>query len=749
MAVELWDGYAWNMLKNYTNSQGDIHWTTQVLDISAYSGLTFKIRFRAYGDESEDINNWNIDNILVEAEESQSLSGECVLGYNFYVNSVLCGATPDTFFQVPYSFIQYGNFYNACVATVYGSGNSALDCYSFTSRYLPPPTNLYGTNNLATACLSWNMPATQIKNPSSPKSGSPGLIGYIIYRDGIVIDSIKNADTLHYSDAGLSPGTYSYKVTAVYDLTSYGHPGYFSQSYPAGPVSVDIVYGHLLPFLETWDQANFNYNNWTIEPDTGNWSINATLGNPSPSARFSWNPPTTNYSYSLVSTVLDATSQTCSNIWLNFDYRLLNDNSTGNEKLDVEVLYNNTWHELTEFSNTGSTYWISNHLDITPVKGKTFRLRFRASGKNSQDIVNWNIDNINVYGVCKPPENLVAESSGENVLLTWSSPVCEDGYPLQEGFEEADFPPDNWTQIITNNNNITWEQTSINNPAGVHSGLHAAGVIYDYSHQDEWLIANNIQITGDLTFWSYAFQGSTHLDHYYVKISNDQGAHWKILLDMSALPPYLSPTGYNEWSVPYTVNLSLYLGQVANIAWQAVDGDGQGLWYLWLIDDCAVGSKKLLLSNDTSFSTGYSVFRQDGYGDFNLITSHPVYDTSYLDQGLVTNIYHYYVTAYNTDCSFRTSSDTVLSDLITGISINANQFLKIFPNPANDVITIQSSCEITAIDVFNYIGQKLIANSGLSVMQLKLDVSAFRPGIYFFRIKAANALRTIKVSIIH
>jgi hypothetical protein len=750
MAVELWDGTEWHLLKNYTNSQGNIQWTSQDLDISAYSNITFKIRFRAYGEDSEDINNWNIDNIVVDAQESQATTGECALGYNFYIDNVLFGFTADTFFQVPSSFVQFGNTYNACVASVYESGNSVTDCYSFTSAFLPPPTNLMGTNDIATANLTWNKPVTQMENLSFSKLNPPGLIGYIVYRDGIFLDSIKNANTLHYNDTGLYPGTYHYKVASVYDLTSYGYPGHFSQSYPAGPVSVNILYGHQLPFTEDWDHATFSYNNWSFAPDAGNWSISNTAGNPAPSVQFSCNPPRANYSYSLVSTVLDASEVACSNIWLNFDYRLLDHNGTGNEKLDVEVFYNSTWHGLAEFSNKGTTSFISNHLDISPVKGNAFSIRFRASGKNSEDMIYWDIDNINVYAVCKPPRDLTAASSegGGNILLTWSAPICEDGYPLQEGFEETIFPPTDWTRIITNSNNVTWKQTNINSPEGVHAGLHAAGVAGDYSHQDEWLIAQNIQITGDLTFWSYAFQGSIHPDHYYVKLSEDQGAHWETLLDMSALPPFSSPTGYNEWSVPYTVSLSSHSGQVVDIAWQAVDDDGQGLWYPWSIDDCAVGSKKLLLPMNNSSSEGYSVFRQVHNGVYDMLTSGPLYDTAYLDQGLSQNTYRYYVTAYNTDCSFSTSSDTVLIEMVTDIPSHPDQSVKIFPNPAYDIVNIKSSGEILAIDIFNYLGQRIVSNSGLSSRELRADVSDFQQGVYFFRIKTKSSCQTFKVSVL-
>lgn len=749
LAVEIWDGSTWHLLRNYTNSLGDIPWTNQDMDISAYTGITFKIRFRAYGADSYDINNWNIDNIVVEGRESSAIAGDCVLGYNFYLNNILCGFTPDTFYQIPPFLVQYGNPYNACVAAAYGSGPSAQNCFSFTSRFLPPPANLQGTGIEDAAYLTWNKPDTLSKSLSHSKINPPGLMGYIIYRGGMFIDSVKNADTLYYYDLDLYPGTYSYKVASMYDLTQYGYPGLFAQSYPAGPVSVDITYGRHLPFAEAWDQASFDYNSWVFEPDAGNWSINNNLGNPAPSAQFSWDPPKINYSYSLISPVLNASSLACANIWLNFDYRLLDQNASGNEKMSVEIFYNNTWHGIAEYSNAGSTGWISRHLDITPVKGKAFRIRFRASGINSEDIINWNIDNINVYGVCKPPEQLTADPSGYDIRLTWSAPFCEDGYPLQEGFEETIFPPANWTQVITNINNVSWKQISSSSPAGVHSGMYAAGLTWDYSHQDEWLIAQNIEITGDLEFWSYAYQGSTHLDHYYVKISEDQGTHWETLLDMSALPLFPSVSGYNEWSVPYTLNLSSHLGQVVDIAWQAVDGDGQGLWYAWIIDDCSVGTKKIFLSTSTTSPEGYSVFRQDaGYGDFNLITPSPVYDTTYLDQGLVPTIYRYYVTAYNPDCSFSSSSDTVLINVVTGISSNGKQFLNIFPNPAQDLVTVKSSGDITSIDVFNYLGQMVYRYSGLPGMECKVKISDFQQGVYFFRIKTSSTARTIKVSVV-
>ena len=80
MAVELWDGSTWHLLENYDNTKGSIQWTTEMVDISAFTNMTFRIRFRAYGGDSYDINGWYIDNIKILEEESASNLSSCILG---------------------------------------------------------------------------------------------------------------------------------------------------------------------------------------------------------------------------------------------------------------------------------------------------------------------------------------------------------------------------------------------------------------------------------------------------------------------------------------------------------------------------------------------------------------------------------------------------------------------------------------------------------------------------------------------
>lgn len=730
MAVELWDGTTWHQLKNYSNSSGDIHWTSQEINISAYSASTFKIRFRAYGGDSYDINNWNIDNIKVLASESQTAGEQCILGYYFYLDNVLCSFLQDTTYQIPSGLVTYGNSYSACVTAMYGSGPSTPTCKSFVSKYLDPPINLHGNGVKDTAFLFWNKPQV-LKSSGVP----PGLIGYRVYRDGSSIDSIDGADITSYVDPDLFPGAYLYGVSSVYDLSSYGFPGATGESVPAGPVEINIEYGMTLPFSEPWNSGGFQSNLWTFSPDQGNWQVNPDQGNPSPSAIFSGTPVMSNYSSALESAVINAAAFTCSQIWLDFDVRLSDLNQTSTEKLIIEIFNNNNWNKIGEEINDGGFGWTPRHLDISVVKGKAFKIRFRATGSGSGNITHWGLDNIFIYAICKPPRHLLADAQGLDVRLSWSPPVCADGHPMNEGFEGDQFPPEFWNRKITNQA-ATWFHSDQNSPIGVHSGNYAARIASDYAHQDEWLIAENVTVTGDLTFWSFAYQGSVHHDHYYVKLSRDQGLTWEILLDLSALPVYPGVSGYNQWNTPYTVGLSAYLDEVVDIAWQAVDGDGQGVWYNWAIDDCKVGTGMIKEFRMKTGSQTFDVYRSSyGSNSYQKINLFPVQDTTYLDQQLSPNVYSYYITATSENCLDHLTSDTAEVDVIIGtFEKQTESGVRIFPNPSDDKVTVETDSEIQAVEIRDFTG-RIVNNFYFTEKQrIELSVWHLSPGIYLVKV---------------
>jgi hypothetical protein len=1051
MAVELWDGTTWHTLKNYDNQGGSIAWTSEDLDIAAYTNINFKIRFRAYGDDSIDINNWNVDNIKIVAQGVTTGPNYCILGYNFYLNNVLDGFTQNLYYDIPPSHVHYGTTYQACVLAIYGSGYSTKSCYTFTSKFLYPPTNIaavpvgpltdaayitwqkpttgdydmlvsngkvpittpnmpavdaatvgsvvpgvapqgsapmsaidavlydngtiinspgtgaggadesvlqqalglsnYGfgmqqtagntiaddfivptgsgwdvtkftffgyqtgsgntstftgcyfrvyngnpmsggtvvwgdlTTNKMTATswaniyrtlavggttdrpvmkiectvpahhfapghywVEWQTTGSGASGPWNPPitingatstgdaiqgiagvfaaitdvgpqgmpfqitgtgGGTPdGLIGYNVYRDNNFLHFVNGPDSLEYYDLHLLPGHYCYDVSAKYDLTLYGFPGQFDESLVAsnGPACVDIIYGYPLPFVEPWTQGNFTFQNWTRvnvpATQASNWSVNTTVGNAAPCADFSWQPMINTYDQSLVSPIINAGPYTCAKIWFDFDYKLVDRNATGHEMVDMDVYYDGAWHNKGQVANNGSVDWTPKHIDITVVKGKGFQVRFRATGAHSNDILHWYFDNINIYAMCKPATNLVGDAVAMDAHLNWKAPKCGSagGNILNEGFESGLFPPQFFTQVITNTSaaNTTWVQSDASAIWGVHTGAGSAGVYWSTTHQDEWLIAHNISVTGNLNFWSYAFQGSVNLDHYYVKISIDNGVTWTSVFDLSAMSAYPSSDGWNKWTTPYMVDMSTYSGQAVDIAWQAVDGDGLGLWYVWAIDDLTMGGKKIDVSSlehvsnpypnqfansktsgiskeelaqiaktgivhtisydrvhgmnnadATADAIGYDIYRLDPTPavDYVKINAAMVTDTFYVDHNLNAGLYHFFVKSVFTECTTSENSDTIALDMIVGINNITKGGITIYPNPATELVNITSTSTISVVEVMNYLGQVVYTNNSVENKKVQVNVTGFEAGVYFVKVTTTEGIKTSKITV--
>lgn len=105
-------------------------------------------------------------------------------------------------------------------------------------------------------------------------------------------------------------------------------------------------------------------------------------------------------------------------------------------------------------------------------------------------------------------------------------------------------------------------------------------------HQDEWLIARPGTGAVYMDFWYYLYPQlledgaySDFPDHYYVKISRDNGLTWKELWD-------------GRWDMgpdDAVQQASLFLGEPSDentlVAFNAVSAEEESLYYLWTIDD--------------------------------------------------------------------------------------------------------------------------------------------------------------------
>jgi hypothetical protein len=241
-----------------------------------------------------------------------------------------------------------------------------------------------------------------------------------------------------------------------------------------------------------------------------------------------------------------------------------------------------------------------------------------------------------------------------------------------------------------------------------------------------------------------AFQGSTHNDHYYVKVSADNQVTWETLFDLSSLPPY--PGGYNQWQVPYVVDMSIYQGETVDIAWHAKDENGQGLWYYWGIDDCTVGAKKLPLFTGPPL---YDVYRQDpSGGDFIKANNQPLDDTVYVDPMLPAGLYYYYVQVVNPDCSEALPSDTISVDVITSIDDHTDKHVRVFPNPACDWLEIKSDMPVSRVLLFSMMGVKVADINLAHVLETRISLDIYPAGQYLLQVYTPDRPRAFLISVV-
>ena len=630
----------------------------------------------------------------------------------------------------------------------------------------------------------------------------PGLIGYKVYRDQAFIHYVPSPDTLHYYDMHLEPGNYCYDVSAWYKLDPYGLVGQFDESLmaPNGPACVNISYGIDLPFTETWgNPGGFTFYNWTFgTAGQGNWSVNNTLGNPAPCADFSWQPIHANYSYSIESPVLNAAAWTCADIWLDFDYKLIDRAANGKEKLMAEIYLNGEWKSKDSIANNGSVEWTGKHIELKGAKGKGFKIRFRAKGASTDNIIHWYVDNVHVYGVCKSPVLNAASQSHFTTNLTWAAPVCGGGGQVMDFIFDDGTAENGWAisagyvgwlgnefPIAATMSGVL-QQFSVYFEANTAAGTDQLTIeVFDGTQTsvgmtdpftpptDAWL---------DIAVNDIPFDG---MFYAMVKWNNTAAATNYLALDESGpyaaqdLEWYYDGTTWDKiWIAAGQGNPGVYLlrakalvsGDLKQVeltpATPFVPGQITATPAKFKaanrsIDTKNYGTMQLTSVPDSSALVGYNIYRTDatGIGSFTVINPAPWTTTTYADTydpTLETGTFKYFVTAL-----FQNSQNPGLgvicephSDTITvsfpalGTNDLSNSSINIYPNPANDVVNVVATSNIKNIEILNYIGQTIYTKSA-DAKQVQLNVSSYKAGVYFVKITTASGMRTTKITVTH
>jgi hypothetical protein len=615
------------------------------------------------------------------------------------------------------------------------------------------------------------------------------LLGYNVYRDMAFVAYTPHVPAGEYVPQGyveenLDPGIYQYSVTAVYNLAIYGYPGETGESMHEGPVEVVVDYCYELEFMETWALGNFDVNNWDSEG--ANWVINGQTGNPAPSAEFQWDPVQTNYELSLESYPLCAVGMTEGMIWLDYDLKLASVQPTGEEMMHVQVWSWDTqsWTTVAQYSNAdGSFGWMSEHLNIRPhAMNKVFKIRFLATGMNSIHLLRWNVDNIHVYRACDAPTELTAVASGnmQGIVLNWEGP----GIPGVDEWIHWDDGVNSGNSIGTGQA-VEFDVAARWTPAqlAMYEGASVTQIAFFPAEAQctykvrVWIGAGAANLVADQAVaspiigqWNYVTLTTPVPVNiaqelwvgYYV---NAQTGYPAGVDDGPAIDGFGNMMNFGGWqtllqinpALDYNWNIAAHLQTVAGVMMPlsksvAPYNNAAGLSFVSNPSIVSVNREFTPANSGSRELTGYNIYRNKdgaGYVMYDYTTETTYLDTD--DDLVVGSNYCYVVSAVWTSetdmCESGYSNEDC--DVWTSIGDNDNVTsgsFSLYPNPADDHVTITTSGDLKRVTVYNALGQ-LVVDQITTGKQYELKTAGYTIGVYMVRVETAAGVTTRTLTI--
>jgi hypothetical protein len=84
-----------------------------------------------------------------------------------------------------------------------------------------------------------------------------------------------------------------------------------------------------------------------------------------------------------------------------------------------------------------------------------------------------------------------------------------------------------------------------------------------------------------------------------------------------------------------------------------------------------------------------------------------------------------------------------------GVPEKGPQAIKVYPNPASDVVNVKSDFNIKSIEVLSFIGQTVYTENNLNTKLVQFNVSSLGSGVYFVKLNTNEGIKTTKITVKH
>jgi type IX secretion system substrate protein len=734
------------------------NWSQRTIDLSGYSGWEtegaskIKIKF-ILEDASMAGAGLAIDNVKVFA--TNNADWPPTGNYSVFLDDNFIDETQDTFYQ--YLNLVYGTEHLSGVAVNYETGLSDTSFFSFSSEWLYPPENIHLNDS---NFLIWQTP----RAPWPTRDSIPvNLLGFNIYKNGELLEWIPYStgdSTIYNATSTWLPCNYLISVTGVYDLGPLGYPGQQGESYMQNtPIGLQFDLGKELPLIEDWESMGFDTNNWEVQ--CSNWKLVADQGNPSPCVQFNGQMQLIDYDCALISDYLNAEKAIEGDIVLSFDYKVeTNGSSAPSEELCIMYWTDCEWHITETLNASQDKDWTSLELEIDVPTCSIIKVGFFCRGENSSLINFWQIDNIQLEIICPAIVSQRVNTIEANQDFT----VVELFWYYEE------FPPGYWYGLTDG----TYENaiSSTNGGAGLAQkfniqtgyGFYIGAIRYFNSSYGNYWQPCDVYIlnkAGDQIIGGPYRNENGPPDNFaqiaFAPVFLESGEFMIATFNTDPQGPNVGIDDSNYDATLYFGNIGSFdeMGQFgyyytgSQEVYLQNEGKAQGIY--------KAASNVASTSNIDQFSPSIKCRATKTKSRQNYVSSiwrnGEIIKDSVLTNYTIDTIweageYTYAISPNYSNCQLDTTymgTISVYTDLKENIVVPN---IKVYPNPAKELITIESSSALLQITVLDIRGKVKSRIETQGEESIQINTSDFENGIYFIKIKTEEGELTEKVAVI-
>lgn len=301
------------------------------------------------------------------------------------------------------------------------------------------------------------------------------------------------------------------------------------------------------------------------------------------------------------------------------------------------------------------------------------------------------------------PSELTAVVDDNDVLLSWDAPVSKDllGYNVFRDGEEIDYTTQTeYTDVDLENGFYEYYVTAVydegeSGPSNTATANVGNVLVYCESEGGGGQYFTLVQLNGINN--SSGFEGFGN----FTDLSTDlqQGQTYELTVNVA------SPNTGDDIGIWIDFNQDGVFDETENLVCEMDNSQSVASWDIEIPSDAVLGTTRLRLKEK------YWEIGCDPCG----------YTTWGETEDYSVNIVEF-----------------------TGINNPVAESLDIYPNPASNLVNIQSEFDILSLKVYNYSGQ-LIVDESPKNLGYKLNTSNFERGIYLFRVETTQGIQSKRI----